>query len=147
MTMRKKIVAVAAAALTAGAALAVTTNDAEARWRRHGGWGHGGGAIAAGVIGGLALGAIASSAAAAPAYGYGGYGYGGGYGYEPSYAAPAYRPAPVYYYSEPAPYYAAPAPAYGYYLQGYYAPRCRTRREIVRTDASGPIVRRVQICR
>ena len=81
MMMKKSLIA-AAAAVTAGLALAATASPAEAQWRR-GGYGPG---IALGVGAGLLGGAIIASQR--PYY------YGGGY-YAPAYAAPVYG-APVY---------------------------------------------------
>lgn len=61
----------ALAALTVAGSIAVSTGDAEARWRGHRHHHHGVGlGIAAGIIGGIAAGALA-----APYYG-GYYGYG-----------------------------------------------------------------------
>ncbi|MDB5545696.1 MAG: uncharacterized protein JWO64_2845 [Hyphomicrobiales bacterium] len=75
MTMIRKTLTGAIAALALGASVAATATPAAADWRghRHGG---NGGAVAAGVIGALALGALAAGSAR-------------NY-YEPSYATPAY---------------------------------------------------------
>ena len=135
MTMRNKFFALAAAALTAGSALAISTSDAEARWRGH--RGYNGGAVAAGVIGGLALGALAAGAAS-PAYGYS---YGSPYYAQP---APTYYPQQTYYYAQPAPTYYGGG-GYGY-EPGYYQPRCRWVRQRVRTDAWNTTVQRVRVC-
>lgn len=77
--MKKSMMTAATVAVLAATSVAMPT-EAEARR---------GGAVAAGIIGGLAAGAIIGSAAY-PYYGY-------GYGYYPSYPAPAYVPGPVYY--------------------------------------------------
>jgi hypothetical protein len=68
MTVLRKSITGALAALTLGATVAATATPASADWRGHrGGW-HGGhqrgwgGPVAAGVIGGLALGAFAANA-------------------------------------------------------------------------------------
>jgi hypothetical protein len=96
--MHKTLTALAAAAAMTLAIVAVP-DQADARWR-----GHGGG-VAAGIIGGLAAGAIIGGIAANQGY-YGGPGYygqsyypGTGYYYDPyAYEAPVYvRPAPRYY--------------------------------------------------
>jgi hypothetical protein len=58
--MRKTLTALVGAAAIAGT-LAVSASDANAQWRRHGGWGWGPG-IAAGIIGGaIVTGAIIAS--------------------------------------------------------------------------------------
>lgn len=91
------------AVLSAAAMLAAGTlasTGAEARWRG------GGGAVAAGVVGGLAAGALLGAATSGYGYGYGpayGYGYGG---YDGGYRG------------------------VGYYDDGYYAARYRTRRVV-----------------
>jgi hypothetical protein len=84
MTMIRKTLTGAIAALALGATVAATATPAAAGWRghRHGG---NGGAIAAGVIGALALGALAAGSSRnyyAPSYATPAYagGYGGGYG-------------------------------------------------------------------
>lgn len=74
MTLSKKSIAAALAALTIGASV-LATSGAEARPRYRGA------AIGAGIVGALALGALAAGAASGPAY-----------GYEPAYA---YGPEPV----------------------------------------------------
>jgi hypothetical protein len=115
--MNSKLIALASAATIALTAVAMP-NQAEARWR-----GHGGGSwwIPGAVVGGLALGAIASSAYR-PYYGYGpyydndygpyAYEYGGGpYAYE-------YGSGPYAYEYGGGPYYNG-GPRY-YYGQRYY---------------------------
>jgi hypothetical protein len=52
--MKKTLTALIAAATVAGT-LATLTTDADAQWRRRGGWG--GPAVGLGIVGGLALGA------------------------------------------------------------------------------------------
>lgn len=84
--MHKTLTALAAAAALTFAVVAAP-QQADARWR-----GHGGG-VAAGIIGGLAAGAIIGSMAAQ-----------GGYYYEPGYY---YGPGPYYYYG-PGAYYGGP---------------------------------------
>ena len=85
--MKKTVLALATAAVLAGATLTPTTAEAHRR-----GWG-----VAAGVFGGLAAGAIIGGALAGPRY-YGPGPYYGGY-YEP---APAYYgPGPAYYEGPP----------------------------------------------
>jgi hypothetical protein len=103
--MNSKLIALASAATIALTAVAMP-NQAEARWRGHGG---GGWWIPGAVVGGLALGAIASSAYR-PYYGYGpyydndygpyAYEYGGGpYAYEYG-GGPYYNGGPRYYYGQ-----------------------------------------------
>jgi len=62
--MKKTLIALAAVG-TIGIATVAAPTDANAQWRRHGGWGA---PVAAGVLGGLAAGAIIGSAAGAPYY-------------------------------------------------------------------------------
>lgn len=94
--MRKQIIALVAAF---GIAFAAAT-PAKAQWGwggyGYGGWGYGGGAAIAGMaVGGLLAGAMIAQTYSYP-YAYGAPVYGGyGYGYAPTYAVPAYRPAPV----------------------------------------------------
>lgn len=130
MTTRVKTIAVAAvAALTMGAAMTTFSNEAEARYYRHGG-----AAVAAGIIGGIAAGAIIAGATrpayAAPAYGY-------GYDYAPpSYG---YAPAGGYNYSY--------GHGYGAYDTGYYrAPACYWTKQRVQIDPWTVQVRRVRVC-
>lgn len=78
MTMIRKTLTGAIAALALGATVAATATPAAADWRGHHRGGNGG-AIAAGVIGALALGAIAAGSSR-------------NY-YAPSYATPAYSGA------------------------------------------------------
>lgn len=99
--MKRKLIAVAAAAMIGFTAFAIP-NQAEARWRGHGGgwW------VPGAVVGGLALGAIASSAYR-PYYG----GYGPYYGYDYGPYAYEYGGGPYAYGGDP--YYAAPRYYYG----------------------------------
>ena len=83
----KKVLAVLAVTVLAGAGAIATATDAAAQYRYH----RGGGSVAP-LIGGLAAGAIIGGAIASsrPAY-----------AYPPGYYAPGYAPAPVEYYDEP----------------------------------------------
>lgn len=139
-TLGRKAAAAALVALTLGAGMAATTNDAEARGGRKGAL------IAAGVLGALAVGAIAANSAHASP----GYYADAGYDYEP---APVYhQPRPVYY--EPG-YYGHRG--YGYHHRrnyhgysetgmGYRGPVCKIRKQQV-WDGYGWRFQRVQVCR
>ncbi|HRK25595.1 MAG TPA: hypothetical protein PLQ11_11640 [Beijerinckiaceae bacterium] len=129
------------------------TDDAEARWRRHG---HRGGAIAAAAIGGLAAGALiasAGSAYASPSYGYG-YGYTPVYSYGPSYSYAAHNVPATYsqgggYYA-PAyatrTHYAPQRPRRVYRYASYREPICQITRKKVWLDSHTYTFRRVTRC-
>lgn len=118
----RKALAVTLTAATLGLGFnAVTSHEAEARYR-----GGRGGAVAAGIIGGIAAGALIAGAAR-PAYGYG---YGGGYGYHGGYYGGGY----------------APVGGYGYYAAPVYAPACYWQRQRVWLSPYEYTFRRVRVC-
>ena len=122
--MHKTLTTLAAAAAMTLATVAAP-DQADARWRGHGGYGYGGYAAGA-IIGGLAAGAIIGGIAANRGYYYGSGYYGGpGYYYGPGYYGPGYYGSSFFPGSGPhvGPYaYEVPVyvrPAQRYYRGGY----------------------------